>query len=125
MGLALTRPELEELARGSREIVKVLGRAPGAPLSPIQKVRAQRCYELMMSAQARPGELWAIAIGDRDFELNLPSGSGHTNPPRTSCLDCSANISDPAARFRSDPARCKKCRKLKKERYNVANRGRK
>ena len=125
MALHLSRPELEELGRGAREMVKVLGRAPGASLSPIQTVRAERCYELMMAAEAKPGELWAIAIGDRDHELNLPTGAGHTNPPRTACLDCSADISDPAARYRSDPGRCKKCRKLKKDAENMRHRGRK
>lgn len=124
MAFLLTRPELEELGRTAREMVKVLGRAPGAPLTPLQTVRAERCYDLMMSAQAKPGELLAIAIGDRDYELNLPTGAGHTNPPRTSCLDCSADISDPASRYRSDPARCKKCRKLKKKQYNKTNRSR-
>ena len=124
MTFLLTRPELEELGRTARELVKVLGRAPGAQLTPLQTVRAERCYDLMMAAQAKPGELLAIAIGDRDYELNLPVGVGQTNPPRTSCLDCSADISDPAARYRSDPARCRKCRKLKKQRYNKTNRSR-
>ncbi|KKN07154.1 hypothetical protein LCGC14_1069990 [marine sediment metagenome] len=109
---------------GVLELRKVMGRAPGADLTEVQEARARRIRYLQLSRRLKRGQAWAIATGQEDDELGFLPASAHASRPKGRCKECSADITGPDATMKSDPARCKACRKRKKQQYNVANRGR-
>jgi hypothetical protein len=116
--------DLRPMAVGVEEVLKTLGRAPGAPLSSLQEARAGVAYRKMWAGSAQPGELWAILSGQKDDELLLPKEFQHRSAPRVRCKDCSSDISLPGSRKKSDPARCVECFRKKKHRENQAYRNR-
>ena len=123
MAELLTMEEMAVIAQRSIVFQEVLGRPPGADLNSVQLARAQRMYALAMSGTAKPDELIQIAVGERDGELGIPDEKQHASRPAGSCKDCGTDITDPKMRYKSDPARCRPCRQVKKKTYNAAYRG--
>ncbi len=113
-----------QMVLAGQELRKVLGRAPGTPFTTIQLARAKRVHEMMMTGKLKTGDIWAICGGLRDDELGFQPEYMHAAQPKGQCRDCQVDITQPGATFPSDPARCRPCRKLKKQQYNTATRGR-
>lgn len=124
MSYPFTFKELLALSHTMRELAEILGRPPGVNnLTAVQRARGERVYALMMSGEAKPGELLAIATGESDPELGFAPRHSKRGNPRTECIDCGVDIRDPASRMKSDPTRCTECRRAKKREYNAAQRG--
>ncbi len=121
----MTTDEMLTFSEESEEMLVYLGRPPGTLTDDLRepyRSRARLVYTKAMSGQASRGELWDILVGKHDGDLPMNIARGARGQVPGQCLDCSADISSPDARFKSDPRRCKSCRSEKRAGYNRAAR---